>query len=214
MWTGPHQFGPVFLRIRKWKDQLWLRSMALGVKKPDWTGLPNTILDVCCLLTRLAFNQNSRLRLLQDKPDIHTTLSSWLLNGDFPALCSEAKHEGKEVDLINSLRTFGTSIPSNRLWTKMVLDKIWPPLLEVVYGSLHAFVSNIFVSSYIVSFISYIVNDPLGPIVHYLPVGYFDSIAVRLDTDQNRNKHCKETMYRGHCQATSIIQQSQCFINV
>src|SRR6266571_3497108 len=41
MWTGPHQFGPIFSRIQKRKDR-WLRSMALGVKRLDWTGLPNT----------------------------------------------------------------------------------------------------------------------------------------------------------------------------
>ena len=45
MWTGPHRFGPVFSRIQKRKDQLQLQSMALGVKRPDWTGLPNTSWD-------------------------------------------------------------------------------------------------------------------------------------------------------------------------
>src|SRR6266545_4831367 len=42
MWTGPHRFSPVFLRIQERKDQLRLRSMALGGKRPDRTGLPNT----------------------------------------------------------------------------------------------------------------------------------------------------------------------------
>ena len=42
MWTGPHRFGPVFSRIQKRKDRLRLRSMALGVERPDRTGLPNT----------------------------------------------------------------------------------------------------------------------------------------------------------------------------
>src|SRR6266511_3083705 len=42
MWTSPHRFSPVFLRIQERKDWLRLWSMALGVKRPDQTGLPNT----------------------------------------------------------------------------------------------------------------------------------------------------------------------------
>ena len=42
MWTGPHRFSPVFSRIQKRKNWLRLRSMALGVKRPDQTRLPNT----------------------------------------------------------------------------------------------------------------------------------------------------------------------------
>ena len=43
MWTSPRRFGLVFLGFQKLKDWSQSRSMALGVKKPDWTGLPNTI---------------------------------------------------------------------------------------------------------------------------------------------------------------------------
>src|SRR6266545_539258 len=42
MWTGPCRFSLVFLGFQKLKDWSWSQSMALGVKKLDWTGLPNT----------------------------------------------------------------------------------------------------------------------------------------------------------------------------